>query len=69
MHFDVSEADVLPAIPPLVASVSGIYRIGGLLGTHVCARVQKFLPERLIRGFLGVLIAALGLQYVVQFFL
>lgn len=50
-------------------ALGALFGVGGLVGTYVGARVQKYLPERLIRAFLGVLVAALGLQYVVQFLL
>jgi uncharacterized membrane protein YfcA len=38
--------------------------IGGLAGTYVGARLQRRVPERLIRGVLGALVTLLALRYV-----
>jgi len=46
-----------------------LFGIGGLLGTYIGARLQKFLPERWIRLILGVLVTGLGLGYIGQFLL
>ena len=45
-----------------------LFGVGGLLGTYCGAYIQKYLPERLVRGFLGTLITALALYYVWQYF-
>jgi len=50
-------------------ALGALFGIGGLAGTYVGARLQKFLPERLIRLGLGLLLAGLSLSYVGQFFL
>ena len=41
---------------------------GGLLGSYCGARLQKRLPERLIRLVLGLLLAFLAAGYISQFF-
>lgn len=46
-----------------------LFGIGGLLGTYVGARLQKFLPDRLIRLILGVLVTCLAARYVVEYFI
>ena len=46
-----------------------LFGVGGFVGSYVGARLQKFLPERLIRGILGMLVTFLGLQYIIQYFL
>jgi uncharacterized membrane protein YfcA len=46
-----------------------LFGIGGLVGTYIGARLQKFLPERWIRLVLGVLVTGLGLGYIGQFLL
>jgi hypothetical protein len=46
-----------------------LFGIGGLAGTYCGARLQRYLPERLIRAVLGTLVTALALRYIVQFFL
>lgn len=45
-----------------------LFGVGGLAGTYIGARLQKFLPERLIRGVLGILVTGLALQYIFQYF-
>ena len=45
-----------------------LFGAGGLVGSYCGARLQKRLPERWIRLFLGFLVTALALSYVVQFF-
>jgi uncharacterized membrane protein YfcA len=37
---------------------------GGLAGTYAGARLQGYVPERLIRGVLGVLVTLLALKYI-----
>jgi uncharacterized membrane protein YfcA len=38
--------------------------LGGLAGTYAGARLQRHVPERLIRGALGVLVTLLALKYI-----
>jgi uncharacterized membrane protein YfcA len=38
--------------------------VGGLAGTYAGARLQTYVPERLIRGALGVLVTLLALRYI-----
>lgn len=42
---------------------------GGLSGMYCGARIQKYLPERLIRLCLTILIFILSLKYIIQFFI
>lgn len=42
---------------------------GGLSGMYCGARIQKYLPERLIRLSLTILIFALSFRYITQFFI
>jgi uncharacterized membrane protein YfcA len=44
-----------------------LFGSGGLLGTYVGARLQKYLPEKLIHGTLGFLVAFLGFRYIYPF--
>jgi len=37
---------------------------GGLVGTYAGARLQRYVPERLIRGVLGTLVTLLALRYI-----
>ena len=64
----------LLALTPLAEGVSvrpdwllgALFGLGGLAGTHVGARAQKYLPERWIRLFLGLLVMGVALNYVRQ---
>jgi len=38
--------------------------VGGLAGTYAGARLQRHVPERLIRSVLGVLVTLLALKYI-----
>jgi uncharacterized membrane protein YfcA len=38
--------------------------VGGLIGTYAGARLQRHVPERLIRGVLGVLVTLLAVKYI-----
>ena len=45
-----------------------LFGAGGLFGSYCGARLQRYLPERWIKTFIGLLIAALAAQYIAQFF-
>ncbi|MFN3305642.1 MAG: sulfite exporter TauE/SafE family protein [Candidatus Kapaibacteriota bacterium] len=45
-----------------------LFGIGGLVGMYVGARIQKYLPAKLIKFLLGSAILILGLRYVLNFF-
>ena len=46
-----------------------LFGIGGLAGSYCGARLQKYLPERSIKLFLGLVVVVLGAAFVIQFFL
>lgn len=48
--------------------LGGLFGVGGLVGTYFGAYLQKYLPERLIRGILGALVTFISVSYIVQFF-
>lgn len=50
-------------------ALGALFGFGGLLGTYLGARVQKFIPENIIKGILGVLVTSLAIRYVSQYFL
>ena len=50
-------------------ALGALFGVGGLAGTYVGARIQKFLPDRLIRLVLGLIVTGLSLSYIVQYFL
>lgn len=45
-----------------------LFGIGGSLGMYCGARLQKFVPQGVIKGILGLIIVSLALRYVLQFF-
>jgi hypothetical protein len=45
-----------------------LFGVGGLLGTYVGARIQKFLPDKIIKIVLTALILFLAFSYIGQFF-
>jgi len=45
-----------------------LFGVGGLLGMYLGARLQKFVPERIIKLILGSVILVVSLKYIVQFF-
>ena len=48
--------------------LGSLFGIGGLAGTFVGARLQKYMPERWIRLLLGVLVTGVAIRYISQFF-
>lgn len=48
--------------------LGALFGIGGLAGTFVGARMQKYLPERWIRLGLGLLVLGIAASYIRQFF-
>ncbi|MDK2887851.1 MAG: uncharacterized protein PWP72_729 [Thermoanaerobacter sp.] len=49
--------------------LGALFGAGGLLGTYFGAYLQKYLPDRLIRGILGSLVTFLAVSYIMQFFM
>lgn len=45
-----------------------LFGAGGFAGMYIGARLQKFVPQKIIKVMLGVMIVSLALRYVVQFF-
>jgi uncharacterized protein len=44
------------------------FGVGGLIGTYAGARLQRFVPARIIEAILVVVVTGLGLSYVAGFF-
>ncbi len=44
-----------------------LFGVGGLCGSYVGARLQKYLSERRIKGLLGVLAMSVAVSYIWQF--
>jgi uncharacterized protein len=55
------------AVAPDLA-LGALFGVGGFLGMYLGARLQRFIPGNILRLGLGLLIAGLGLQYVLFFF-
>ena len=49
--------------------LGSLFGVGGLFGTYVGARIQRFLPERWIRLALAFLVTGVALNYIGQFLL
>ena len=49
--------------------LGALFGVGGFAGMYCGARLQKFVPQRVIKLMLCIVILALALQYVLQFFL
>lgn len=49
-------------------ALGALFGLGGFLGVYLGARLQKFLPGKIIRLGLGLLISGLALKYIVGFF-
>ncbi|RJP78113.1 MAG: sulfite exporter TauE/SafE family protein [Candidatus Zixiibacteriota bacterium] len=49
--------------------LGGLFGLGGAAGIYLGARLQRYLPARLIKGILLALLLFASLQYIVGFFL
>jgi hypothetical protein len=45
-----------------------LFGIGGFAGMYIGARLQKFVPQKLIKAMLGLIIVFLAGQYILQYF-
>jgi len=45
-----------------------LFGVGGLLGMYLGARCQKYVPEKMIKAILALIILVVSLKYIVQFF-
>lgn len=46
-----------------------LFGVGGFAGMYTGARLQKFIPQNFIKLMLGIIITALAIGYIVQFFM
>jgi uncharacterized membrane protein YfcA len=46
-----------------------LFGVGGFAGMYIGASLQKYVPQQLIKLLLGVMITALALRYITQYFL
>jgi len=54
------------APPDLLLGI--LFGVGGLLGMYFGARCQKFVPERMIKAMLALIILVVSIKYIIQFF-
>ena len=54
------------APPDLLLGI--LFGVGGLLGMYLGARCQKYVPERIIKAILALILLIVSLKYIVQFF-
>ncbi len=63
---------VLPAAGGMSTSpdwaLGFLFGIGGFAGMYLGARLQKFVPQRIIKLMLGVMIVSLSVLYITQYF-
>lgn len=63
---------IVPAPSGMVTSpdwlLGFLFGIGGFAGMYIGARFQKFVPQKIIKLMLGVIIIFLALRYISQFF-
>jgi uncharacterized membrane protein YfcA len=45
-----------------------LFGVGGLFGMYLGARCQKYVPEKIIKAILALIILIVSLKYIVQFF-
>jgi uncharacterized membrane protein YfcA len=45
-----------------------LFGLGGFVGMYFGARFQKFVPQKLIKLMLGIVIVFLALRYIIQYF-
>jgi hypothetical protein len=64
---------IIPAKSGMVTSpdwlLGFLFGIGGFVGIYLGARFQKFVPQRVIKLMLGVIIVFLAAKYISQFFM
>lgn len=69
----VTVYSVIPSGKGLVTSpdwlLGFLFGIGGFAGMYFGARFQKFIPQRLIKLMLGLIILFLSVRYISQYFL
>lgn len=46
-----------------------LFGMGGFAGMYIGARLQKFVPQRLIKLLLGILILSVAINYITQYFI
>lgn len=61
----VPAADGVSAMPDWPLGV--LFGIGGFAGMYLGARFQKFVPQRIIRAMLAIVIVSVAVRYVVQY--
>jgi uncharacterized membrane protein YfcA len=45
-----------------------LFGLGGFVGMYCGARLQRFVPQRLIRTMLGIMMLFLSASYIIGFF-
>ncbi|MDO8736489.1 MAG: sulfite exporter TauE/SafE family protein [Thermoleophilia bacterium] len=65
----IAGADGVASTWPPDVALGVLFGIGGFAGMYLGARLQKHVPQKFIKLLLGVMILALALQYIGQYFL
>jgi uncharacterized membrane protein YfcA len=45
-----------------------LFGIGGGLGLYLSAKLQRYFPQKVIRGFLGIILIYIAIRYILRFF-
>ncbi len=45
-----------------------LFGVGGGLGLYLSAGLQRYLPQKVIRGFLGIILLYIAIKYIMKFF-
>jgi len=56
------------AVAPPDWGLGILFGLGGLLGMYSGARLQKYVPEKGIKAVLGVIVLAIAIRYIAQYF-
>jgi uncharacterized membrane protein YfcA len=63
---------LLPAVNGLPTSpdwaLGFLFGLGGFAGMYIGARLQKYVPQKIIKVLLGLMILSLALRYIQQYF-
>jgi uncharacterized membrane protein YfcA len=64
---------ILPAVQGMPTSpdwaLGALFGIGGFAGMYIGARLQKYVPQKIIKVLLGLMILSLALRYIQQYFI
>jgi len=63
----VAKGSSLPVSPDWL--LGGMFGLGGAAGMYLGARMQKFIPARIIKGILALLVLSVASRYILDYFI